>query len=260
MDYQRIYNQIIQRAQGENRVKTKDAYYEIHHIIPRCLGGNNENTNLVLLTAREHFICHLILCRLHKNNHKLWYAANAMLMRQSLKISSRQYAEIKGNLKHSDETRRKMSESSKGRGKGKKLSDETKAKLREAHKNRLPVSEETRKKISDANKGRNVSITIRKNLSALNKVKPKPPRSQKHIDSLKRVAKEKGFKGPIKDDNWYKAVSKPIMQYTKENQAIKQWESIQQASNELKINRSDIGSVCNGRYKSAGGFIWKFVY
>ena len=50
------------------------------------------------------------------------------------------------------------------------------------------------------------------------------------------------------------------MQYTKENQAIKQWESIQQASNELKINRSDIGSVCNGRYKSAGGFIWKFVY
>lgn len=66
MDYQRIYNQIINKSNLENRKKLKRdnknyTYYEYHHIIPKCLGGLNNNENLVLLTAREHFICHKLL-------------------------------------------------------------------------------------------------------------------------------------------------------------------------------------------------------
>lgn len=39
----------------------KDAYYESHHIQPKSCGGTNEKINLVLLTPREHFLCHLLL-------------------------------------------------------------------------------------------------------------------------------------------------------------------------------------------------------
>jgi len=61
--YSRWYNNIIDRA----RSRTITGYRERHHIIPRSLGGNNSPHNLVDLTAREHFICHLLLTRMTTN-------------------------------------------------------------------------------------------------------------------------------------------------------------------------------------------------
>ena len=58
MDYQKIYNCLIERAITDNRKKCDIVYYEQHHIIPKCLGGTDNTDNLVLLTAREHFIAH----------------------------------------------------------------------------------------------------------------------------------------------------------------------------------------------------------
>lgn len=69
MDYQRVYMRIITRAKHQGRVKGGDVYYESHHIIPKSLGGNNSSENLVLLTGKEHFICHLLLVRIHVDNH-----------------------------------------------------------------------------------------------------------------------------------------------------------------------------------------------
>ncbi len=73
MNYTKIYQKIIDKAKKENRVKRKYddlnyVYYEQHHIIPKSLGGSNKKENLVLLTAREHFICHLLLIRMYKEN------------------------------------------------------------------------------------------------------------------------------------------------------------------------------------------------
>lgn len=45
------------------RYKTKTKYYEKHHIIPRSLNGSNEKKNLVLLTAKEHYLCHWLLVK-----------------------------------------------------------------------------------------------------------------------------------------------------------------------------------------------------
>lgn len=58
--YTRWYFSIIDRARICHRSK-KDAYYERHHIIPRKLNGSNDKRNIVLLTAREHYVCHLLL-------------------------------------------------------------------------------------------------------------------------------------------------------------------------------------------------------
>lgn len=70
--YTRWYNSIIKRAQSENRER-HGRYYERHHIIPKCMNGGNDLDNLVLLTLREHFICHLLLPKMaidhaHKNS------------------------------------------------------------------------------------------------------------------------------------------------------------------------------------------------
>ena len=57
MDYSRQYNLIINKA----KERVLEEYSETHHIIPKCLGGTNENTNLVELTPRENLICHRLL-------------------------------------------------------------------------------------------------------------------------------------------------------------------------------------------------------
>ena len=76
MDYNKIYNDLIEKARLEERQKGK-IYYEGHHIIPRCLGGQGRSNqwkthpNIVLLTAREHYIAHKLLCEIYPNNVKL---------------------------------------------------------------------------------------------------------------------------------------------------------------------------------------------
>jgi hypothetical protein len=67
--YYNWYYNIIQKAIQQKRSR-KQGYFERHHIIPKSLGGNDENQNLVLLTAREHFICHLLLTRMLEGKSK----------------------------------------------------------------------------------------------------------------------------------------------------------------------------------------------
>lgn len=83
MNYQKIYNSIIQKAKSENRVKLRKnkadfIYYENHHIIPKCLGGTDNKENLVLLTAKEHFLCHKLLTRIYEGNRKIACAYHKM--------------------------------------------------------------------------------------------------------------------------------------------------------------------------------------
>jgi len=62
MNYQRIYSELINNAQIRNWTKkTATEYVELHHIIPKSLGGSNKKDNLVYLSAKEHFICHWLL-------------------------------------------------------------------------------------------------------------------------------------------------------------------------------------------------------
>ena len=62
--------------------------------------------------------------------------------------------------------------------------------------------------------------------------------------------------------NEYKIVSrqtKRIQQYDLKNDLIRNWSSIKDASQKLKISNGHICSCCKGKRKSAGGFIWKYI-
>jgi len=67
--YTHWYYAIIHNAQN----RTTSDYTERHHIVPKSLGGINSKSNLVKLTAREHFVCHLLLTKmvLGANIHKM---------------------------------------------------------------------------------------------------------------------------------------------------------------------------------------------
>ena len=54
-----------------------------------------------------------------------------------------------------------------------------------------------------------------------------------------------------------KSRSKAILQYDLDGNFIKEWSSSMEVERELSISHGNIGSVCTGKRKSAGGFIWK---
>jgi len=56
------YDELISFARSQERKKVKGGtYYECHHILPRKMGGTNDEENLVLLLHREHFVAHQLL-------------------------------------------------------------------------------------------------------------------------------------------------------------------------------------------------------
>jgi len=98
--YTNIYNSIV--TQGQSRKKTEGIYYEKHHIIPKSLGGDNSPANLVALTAREHYVCHLLLIRMTSGaaKTKMVYAVWRMMCRntasrRNYKVSSHVYQSLK---------------------------------------------------------------------------------------------------------------------------------------------------------------------
>jgi hypothetical protein len=91
MNYSAHYTVLIERA----KLRTTAGYKEAHHIIPKCLGGTDDPSNLVDLTAREHYIAHILLAKIHGGT--LWHAVN--LMGRLKKYSNRHYE--KARIEHS---------------------------------------------------------------------------------------------------------------------------------------------------------------
>lgn len=171
MNYEKIYNSLVEKAKQRGLDKTQhEGYFEIHHIIPRCIGGSDDPDNLVMFTAREHFIAHILLWKIYPHERGIIYAAKMMCTRLGGKWDSKLYEQLRFDFsetqseylrgenhpmwgrKHSEETKKIMSEKAIGR----KLSEETRRKISEVQtgKKLKPHSEETKRKISIANTGK----------------------------------------------------------------------------------------------------------
>lgn len=124
--YTKIYYSIISRAIDRECI----GYTEKHHIVPKSIGGSNSKDNLVRLTAKEHYICHLLLTKmlLSENRSKMVYALwimNAKNKTQDrVKMTGVLYAKVK--QEYSELVRQKR--------KGNPLSAETKEKISKALK------------------------------------------------------------------------------------------------------------------------------
>lgn len=98
MNYQKIYDNLIENARTRGWSKTTaPCKIEIHHIIPRSIGGTDDNSNLVALTIREHILAHIILAK--AQGGKLWRAAFGMTCGKRLnEVSSRTISILKENV------------------------------------------------------------------------------------------------------------------------------------------------------------------
>lgn len=80
-------------------------YTENHHIIPKSFGGSNNKDNLIKLSARHHYIAHLLLAKA-TNNQKMIKALHMMVystkgdVQRGYKITSKIYAYVRE--KHSE--------------------------------------------------------------------------------------------------------------------------------------------------------------
>lgn len=81
MNYELHYQTLISRA--KSRINNPTEYYESHHILPKCMGGNDSDANLVDLTPEEHYTAHLLLVKLYPNNPKLIIAASMMTVNRN---------------------------------------------------------------------------------------------------------------------------------------------------------------------------------
>lgn len=123
------YNLLIENVKG--RTLPSDIYVENHHILPKSLGGSNDANNIIKLTAKEHYICHLLLTKMVTGQHKrsmsyaLWGMTNQKNKNQNRysKINSRlyEYAKQLANRNLSEERKGKTLEERYGAEKAQKM-------------------------------------------------------------------------------------------------------------------------------------------
>lgn len=200
--YTNLYNQLIKKAIDRNW-KIKALGRERHHIIPQSLGGLNDKTNLVYLSAREHFICHWLLIKMTEgeDRNKMLYALmgmraeNSLQQRYSSRITSRVYEKYRIEHAKNHSTRMKGRKAwNKG---GAELSDEQRENIRRAALNRSkPSKESIAKRVAKVlGSKRSEGTRLKMSLAAKGKLKGPMSEEQKIKRSLKQkgVPKPKGF-------------------------------------------------------------------
>lgn len=179
MDYLKIYNRLVQsrKFRGLDK-KALDFYTEKHHIVPRAVGGNNAKANLVLLSAREHFLAHKLLWKIDKTNVSYQRAYFMMAQSGQYPVSSREYCSA----------REKLNKLNTGKGNpfyGRRHTEEAKRRTGAASKGHTRVSAEKYREIADSKRGKALSPETKKKISEKAKVHmAKPWRCSGVVKSL----------------------------------------------------------------------------
>ncbi len=156
--------------------------------------------------------------------------------------------------KHTEEYKKRVSQSMKGQP----IHPNTLARLLDKEKNPFAksgkdhpktgkkASKETRKLISIKVKNHKRTPEHCQNISKSLMGKPLKKETIKKL----RDGRRKGTKN---------AHSKKVAQYDLDGNLIKIWNYMSEACQKLGVNLASMSSCCNGKYKTAGGYIWKFV-
>jgi hypothetical protein len=112
----------------------------------------------------------------------------------------------------------------------------------------MKLSEETKQKISKSNKGKG----RKKGISASDETKIKISKALKGrtVNWIKHSNETKKKMSDISPNK------KIVLQYSLEGNFIKEWDSIKEIENKLKI--LGVSGVCRGKCEQSGGFIWRY--
>lgn len=87
------YLKIVKQTDDWRKTKKKTKGCEIHHIIPRCFGGSNDDNNLIKLTTKEHLLAHYYLALMTGHIH-MFHCFNWMMGKQFKKLSQLEVMEL----------------------------------------------------------------------------------------------------------------------------------------------------------------------
>lgn len=165
-----------------------------------------------------------------------------------LRTNRFRYPEIKGynmndggtggpGYKHTEESLEKMRLSSLGR----KHTDLTKKKISEANRGK-PKSEYVKQRASETHRGKTLSIEHRQSLSRSTSY-----RNNHLTPEQRKVLSERA------------ATARRVAQMLITGDLIKVFDQIKHASASSGLSTVAISNACRGKWKQAGGFVWKFV-
>ena len=191
MDYTKHYELLVDRA--KNRIL--EGYKENHHITPKCIGGTDDASNLVSLTAEEHFLAHQLLVKIYPNNAKLALAVSMMCIKNPRhQRNNKMYGWLRRAFSEAQRTKVRKTRAKETKPRKKRvLSEEHKLKIKEAwadgkytesqplRVNGRPHSDETKKKLSEINLGKVISEETKQKISQTVKSKPKSPKVLKEV-------------------------------------------------------------------------------
>ena len=278
-----IYNKFIQNIlDSRGRFGCADAYCERHHIVPRCLGGTDEQSNLIDLFAHEHFIAHKLLAEENPNNDKLIYAYWMMAHIGRVEVSALEYEEARivsskalSQARHgwyvgsknpnygnywSEEQKRHMSQVKSN------PPEETRKKMSLAQKSRLsdpannPMfgkkhTEAAKRKIGEASRNRDPAVYAKISQKAKERFKNK----ENHPTYGKRLSEETRRK--MSEARTLKPIGeKIVLQLSKDYKVIEVFRSTYKAAHELNLTASEISKCCNGSRNTYRDCLWKYLY
>ena len=280
MTYSAVYCALI-----ENRKQSKlpeDQYSEQHHIIPHAEGGSDDASNLVRLSAREHYIAHLLLVKIY-NDVKMYSALVYMrcgnkFVNRNFKFNSRLYEKMRKQFA------KKVSKSKKGRhyynnGKVEVMTFECPEGFMSG---RLPYSEEALQNMKLGSQSEKHKAASRANFQKAAAMKKGKPFSEEHrrriSESVKgekngmygktlsleaRAKISKAHKGKPKSEETKakmkanNANKSPVIQFTKDGKFIAEYATMSEAELATGIQHGQIRRVILGT-SSYGKFIWKY--
>lgn len=258
MDYQKIYNSIILFAKNQNRKKSKGTLYERHHVVPKSVGGDNSIDNLVLLTPKEHYLCHRLLVEIYKNTihenkmyYAMWCMVNGLGNQKRHATSSRIYQHLRLKI-HTIQSKnrydnRKPIEQYDLNGILLNTFDSPTAASLNTNINKGSIENCARGETKSAGGFNWRYINSSKQIDIITFNKPGVKKGN--------IPYSKGKKFPPGTRN---IKYKKVTQYSKDMDIIKTWDSIHDASFNLGISRSSIENCAGGKSKTAGSFIWKY--
>lgn len=148
MNYAANYDRLIARARG----RVLNSYRERHHVIPRCMAGTDDPSNIVDLTPEEHYVAHQLLVKMYPGDRLLAHAAMMMAARCT---GNKAFGWLR--RRHAKAIALVM---------------------------RKPKSRETRARIAAAHRGKPKSAAHRASMSAARLGKPKGPHAPETLAKL----------------------------------------------------------------------------
>lgn len=228
-EYYRKYIELIDYAKSEEYELQE--YYEKHHIVPRSfyekkhMSIDNSDDNLVALNLADHFMAH-------------WYITKCCV--QKMKRSMEYAVVLMSNLVNCKTNREDTA-----------IAKAVAFALSKVDKMKIPMSEETRKKISESLIGKN-SPFYGKHHSEESKKKLSESMTGHKVSEETKKKMSEAHTGKTN------APTKSVLQFSKNEEFIAEYPSIMEAERQTGCYNQNISQCCQGKRKSAGGFIWKY--